>query len=452
MLMDLNDENIEVNNEAVDNITDTTSDDIRELESPVERRPKPQGERRRRPDGERRPRPDGERRQSRGNQRRPRSQDEMRPVPQGQRRRRPADDDRGRKRRDERTSANGKGKKKKWSKKKKALLIAIVVIGFLLIILGVIVMIIFRFINMIDFKSDSDYEIYDSIAPDERDAVYPDSPEDEKKALEDAIRKNLEKNAKELVSDDNVLNILLIGTDSRDPQNDRGRSDSMILVSINKNTKKMIMTSFLRDTWVEIPEIGPQRLNAAYAYGGPPLLVKTIQANFGIRIDKYATINFGAFQDAIDTIGGVDINVTDEEVQYINNSMKVSKKLEKGGKYTLNGEQALAYARIRYIGTDFGRTQRQRTVMDEIFRKAKALSLSELSDFLEKILPNVSTNFDKGEVFWLVLKASDYLSYPRKEQSIPNTGSYKNMVIDGMMVLGIDFEKYNKELKESIYG
>ena len=226
----------------------------------------------------------------------------------------------------------------------------------------------------------------------------------------------------------------------------------MILVSVNKKTKKVIMTSFLRDTWVQIPDIGPQRLNAAYAYGGPPLLVKTMQANFGIRIDKYVTINFDSFKDTIDTIGGVDIRVTDEEAPYINSGAKNSEKLKQGGKYTLNGEQALAYSRIRYIGTDFGRTQRQRIVMDEIFRKTKGMSLSELSDFLEKILPNVSTNFEKGEVFWLLLKVSDYLSYPRTEQSIPNTGSFKNMVIDGMMVLGIDFEKYNKELKESIYG
>ena len=180
--------------------------------------------------------------------------------------------------------------------------------------------------------------------------------------------------------------------------------------------------------------------------------MQLMEANFGIRIDKYATINFESFKDTIDTIGGVDIRVTDEEVPHINSGARNSEKLKQGGKYTLNGEQALAYARIRYIGTDFGRTQRQRIVMDEIFRKTKGMSLSELSDFLEKILPNVSTNFEKGELFWLLLKVTDYLSYPRTEQSIPNLGSFKNMVIDGMMVLGIDFEKYNAELKESIYG
>ncbi len=381
-----------------------------------------------------RTRPHGERRDQHNAQRRPRPRSES---DNQVRRPRPASDDK---------------KKKGWSKKKKGLLIAIIIIAFLLIALGVVIAIVFHYINLIDFKKDSDYEIYDSIAPEDGNVVYPNSPQDEIDDLEAKIRKNLEKNAKELKSDDNVLNILLIGTDSRNPSVDRGRSDSMILVSVNKKTKKVIMTSFLRDTWVQIPDIGPQRLNAAYAYGGPPLLVKTMQANFGIRIDKYVTINFNSFKDTIDTIGGVDIRVTDEEVPYINRGAKNSEKLKQGGKYTLNGEQALAYSRIRYIGTDFGRTQRQRNVMDEIFRKTKGMSLSELSDFLEKILPNVSTNFEKSEIFWLLLKVSDYLSYPRTEQSIPNTGSFKNMVIDGMMVLGIDFEKYNKELKESIYG
>jgi len=439
--MDINDENLEFNNEPVENISDNTeSEEIIEAEQTAGTRLRPQGERRSRPDGESRHSGDGQRRR--------RPQGERRPSSQGERKRRPNEDER----RKSGTSSKGKGKKKKWSKKKKGILIAVVIIGFLLILLGIVIAVIFHYINLIDFKKDSDYEVYDSIPDDGNRVLLPDSPEDEKKALEDALRKNIEKNAKEIKSDDNVLNILLIGTDSRDPANDRGRSDSMILVSVNKKTKKVVMTSFLRDTWVEIPDIGPQRLNAAYAYGGPPLLVKTMEANFGIRIDKYATINFESFKDTIDTIGGVDIRVTDEEVPHINSGARNSEKLKQGGKYTLNGEQALAYARIRYIGTDFGRTQRQRIVMDEIFRKTKGMSLSELSDFLEKILPNVSTNFEKGELFWLLLKVPDYLSYPRTEQSIPNLGSFKNMVIDGMMVLGIDFEKYNAELKESIYG
>ena len=237
----------------------------------------------------------------------------------------------------------------------------------------------------------------------------------------------------------------------------------MILLSINKNTKKVILTSFLRDTWVKIPGVGSQRLNAAYVFGGPKLLIRTMEANFHIRIDKYARVNFYSFMDTIDAVGGVDIEVTDEELEYLNDYVRHQNRLlgksnldegtlTKSGKYTLNGVQALAYSRIRYVGTDFARTQRQRNVLEEIFRKARNMGLIEMNDFLEKLLPNITTNLEKGQIFSLILNASSYLSYDRKEQSVPNLSSFKNLVIDGMMVLGIDFEKYNKELKESIYG
>lgn len=458
MLMDMNDDIFELNGEPVENDNTNQNTDIDETAPSEERakqHPAAEGARRRRPDGERRPRPSGD------GHRRPRPQGEQGSSDRPQRKRRPDDV----RRRENSTSSNGKKKKKKWSKKKKALLIAIVIIGFLLIVLGLIVALIYRYINMIDVVSDDDdnFEILSSIPPDENDLKNskPDSPEDEKRALEEAIRKNMLENAEDLVSDDNVFNILLIGCDARS-KTGRGRSDSMILLSINKNTKKVVMTSFLRDTWVNIPGVGNQRLNAAYFFGGPKLLIKTMESNFHIRIDKYVRVNFYSFIDTVDAIDGVDIDVTEEELEYLNDYVKHENKLlgndpndnlvKNTGKQTLNGIQALAYARIRYVGTDFARTQRQRTVMNEIFRKAKKLSLIELNDFLEKVLPNVTTNLEKGQIFSLILNASDYLSYERIDQSIPNLGSFKNMVIDGMMVLGIDFEKYNAELKESIYG
>ena len=458
MLMDMNDDIFELNGEPVENDNTNQNTDIDETAPSEERakqHPAAEGARRRRPDGERRPRPSGD------GHRRSRHQGEQGSSDRPQRKRRPDDV----RRRENSTSSKGKKKKKKWSKKKKALLIAIVIIGFLLIVLGLIVALIYRYINMIDVVSDDDdnFEILSSIPPDENDLKNskPDSPEDEKRALEEAIRKNMLENAEDLVSDDNVFNILLIGCDARS-KTGRGRSDSMILLSINKNTKKVVMTSFLRDTWVNIPGVGNQRLNAAYFFGGPKLLIKTMESNFHIRIDKYVRVNFYSFIDTVDAIDGVDIDVTEEELEYLNDYVKHENKLlgndpndnlvKNTGKQTLNGIQALAYARIRYVGTDFARTQRQRTVMNEIFRKAKKLSLIELNDFLEKVLPNVTTNLEKGQIFSLILNASDYLSYERIDQSIPNLGSFKNMVIDGMMVLGIDFEKYNAELKESIYG
>lgn len=408
---------------------------------------------RRRPEGENlrerpRRRPDGEE-----NRQRPRRRPEGENL--GERpRRRPDDGQRGENDRRRPGAAPGaKAKKKGWSKKKKGIVIAAIIIGVLVLVIGVLVAIIYRYINMMDFKNDSEYEIYDSIPSEIGDGTMSDSPEEKKKSLEDALRANLEKNAKEIKSDKDVINVLLIGTDSR-TESDRGRSDTMILMSLNKKNKKVIMTSFLRDTWVNIPDIGPQRLNAAYAFGGPPLLMKTIQANFGVEVDKYAMINFGAFREIIDTLGGVEINVKEAEIPSINAGAKESgtAAITKPGKYNLDGAQALAYARIRKIDSDFQRTQRQRTVMEQVFKKAKALSLSELNDFLEKILPSITTNLEKSEIFWMVLKASDYLGYERMQQSIPNTGSFENLVIDGMMVLGIDYEKYTKELQESIYG
>lgn len=431
--MDLFDYSSSDNNKDVTDADSVAENRAHRNESPNahNRRPSPEGA------GARRPRPDGERRKNAG--------------------KRPNASASGNKR---------KPKKKGWSKKKKAILIAAIIIGFLLIIIGAIIAVIFHYINMIDIVTDSDdsYEILSSIPMDENDknTSLPDSPEADKKALEDALKKNLLENSKDLVSDDNVLNILLIGCDGRS-KDERGRSDSMILCSINKNTKKLILTSFLRDTWVEIPGVGPQRLNAAYVFGGPQLLIKTMEANFHVRIDKYVRVNFYSFMDAIDQIGGVNIEVTDEELEYLNQyaqhqnrllgkSNPAADNLPKSGRYTLNGVQALAYARIRYVGTDFARTQRQRKIIEEMFKKAKDMSLSELDEFLERILPNITTNLEKGQIFSLILNASDYLSYERTQQSIPNLGSFKNMVIDGMMVLGIDFEKYNKELKESIYG
>ena len=453
--MGFNDENIEQTEEQMpsnDNNNEALSNDFTDKETVKPIRYAGMDDRSdNSPASERRQSPQGRRVYEHPNRRKPRQGVSDR---NGQRRKRPA------------ASASSVKKKKKWSKKKKALLIALVVIGFLLIILGAIVAIIFHYINMIDIVTDDEdsFEILSSIEPDERDLKNskPDSPEEDKKALEEALRKNMLENAEDLVSDDNVINILLIGCDARS-KNARGRSDSMILMSINKNTKKVILTSFLRDTWVKIPGVGSQRLNAAYVFGGPKLLVKTMESNFHIRIDKYVRVNFYSFIDMIDAVDGVDIEVSEEELEYLNDYVRNENKilgksnldegiLPKSGKYTLNGIQALAYARIRYVGTDFARTQRQRNVLEEIFRKARNMSLSEMNDFLEVVLPNLTTNLEKGQIFSLILNASSYLSYDRKEQSIPNLSSFKNMIIDGMMVLGIDFEKYNKELKESIYG
>ena len=200
-----------------------------------------------------------------------------------------------------------------------------------------------------------------------------------------------------------VTNILLLGTDSRIAGNRRTRTDSMIILSIDKKNNRLVMTSVLRDTYVKIPGVGNNRLNAAFVYGGPNLLFKTFDTNFDIHLDKYVQVDFFNFVKLVDAVGGVDLKLTNAEINLMNKSYipQINKllkknrnqdlvKINKSGKYHLNGVQTLAYSRIRYIGTDFGRTERQRVVIGEIIKKTKTLSVSELNDLADIVLPMIS--------------------------------------------------------------
>ncbi len=351
-----------------------------------------------------------------------------------------------------------KNGKKKWSVRRKVITIICVILVILLWLAGTGVAVIFNYISKINIVTNH-YIRSDSSIEDDDLTDDPDSPQSEIDALNEAIRQNMEENATELMFDDNVYNILIIGTDSRGE--DRGRSDSMILMSLNKNTEEIVMTSFLRDIYLSIPGVGYTRLNHAYAYGGAELLMETIEQNFKIQIDKYVTVDFNSFVDVVDAVGGVEITVTDEELDYLNgylteiNSLRgdtsTDSQLSSAGTYTLNGKQALAYSRIRYVGTDFGRTERQRTVMTKVLEKAKDLSLLEINDLLNVLLPELTTNLTQGEIFSLVLDSVSYLSYDTVSQAIPLDNTYSYLTISGMSVLGIDFEVCIEHLKATIY-
>lgn len=277
--------------------------------------------------------------------------------------------------------------------------------------------------------------------------------------LEEEIRRNAG-DIDAVISSKNVLNILLIGSDSRS-RSKRGLSDSMILLSINKDKKRIVATSLLRDIYLEISENKYNRLNAAYSTGGAGLLMDTIEKNFKVNIDKYVGIDFFAFIDVIDAIGGITLNITEEERPYINGYIdelntllgedKEKDYIYKAGEQHVNGKQALGYSRVRYVGTDFGRTQRQRKVLELVYEKIKKLKISELNRLLDVFLPRVTTNFKESEIFYQLLKLPDYIKYDFEQMCIPVEGSYKNMRIRGMAVLGIDFEKNISELHKKVY-
>lgn len=269
--------------------------------------------------------------------------------------------------------------------------------------------------------------------------------------------------ASEPVQAEGVTNILLIGNDSR-TQGDEGRSDAMILLSVSKRTKTIHMTSLLRDMYVEIPGHDGNRLNAAYSFGGPELLVQTIKQNLDIEVNRYVVVNFQAFANLVDAAGGVKLELSNEEVQWVNAYLNEYNMLRDmpidtdyldgalSGIIHLNGPQALAYSRNRYIGTDFGRTERQRKVLSEVIRKLPLAVVKNPSGLINGLFPNLTTNLTKSECLKLSLLAGKFLTYDLIQGSIPQEGTYQNASIRGMAVLEVDFEKNKEYLNRELYG
>ena len=260
-----------------------------------------------------------------------------------------------------------------------------------------------------------------------------------------------------------VKNILLIGNDSRNAD-EGGRSDAMILVSISSRTNSIHLTSLLRDIYVDIPGHDGNRLNAAYAYGGPELLMETLEENFDIEVNRYMLVNFQAFANLVDAVGGVDLELSNEEVQYVNGYLVEYNQLEGraegtdyldsslSGKIHLNGPQALAYCRNRYIGSDFARTERQRKVVAAAVKNAPFALVTNGSELIEGVMSNITTNLTKNELSGLMMQAPMMITYDIVSGSIPLEGTYSNANIRGMAVLEVDFEANKQYIQEEIYG
>jgi LCP family protein required for cell wall assembly len=258
--------------------------------------------------------------------------------------------------------------------------------------------------------------------------------------------------------------VLLIGTDGRS-LDERGRSDTMMLISINSATNKINVTSFMRDCYVEIPGYGWDKLNAAYSYGGAELLMDTIEHNFGVRIDDYISINFLSFASIVDSVGGIDVDISDAEATEINVILQAEVNeimgdgvtddlLSGGGKNVhLVGKQALAYARIRHIGNaDFERTERQRRVVDLVMNKLKSFSPVMLKNLATNVLPDVSTNMKDGKLYLLSLRAPMLLRYERVPLQIPVDGTYYGDSTPSGDALIVDLDANYNTLRDTVFS
>ncbi len=253
-----------------------------------------------------------------------------------------------------------------------------------------------------------------------------------------------------------VQNFLLIGTDARIP-GQSCRSDAMILVSLNRESKKIIACSLLRDMLVTIEGHGKNRLNSAYSFGGVNLLLKTLKDQFNVDISSYVSVDFSSFSQIIDLLGGVEISVSSSEAKVMNELCRqmnsgVSKIPLKDGTYHLNGIQALSYARNRSsIDGDFDRTQRQRNLLNALIKKLKSASVFDLLNLFTAILPNVTTNIPKDQLKSLVSELPEYLNYQPTFMSIPQKGTFSFITYRKMSVIDVDFEANIRYLSDQIY-
>lgn len=256
--------------------------------------------------------------------------------------------------------------------------------------------------------------------------------------------------SRNLEHDDEIINILLVGSDKRSTWSEAGRSDSTMIATLDTKNDQLKLTSLMRDMYVDIPGYGQNRFNAAYSFGGVELLYQTIAENFGVSLNGYVVVDFEAFLNVINAIGGVEVELTDWEYQYLIGAYPQKPMIQQlvPGKNIMTGSQALAYCRIRQDAqADFGRTQRQRNVLNSILQKVKGLSLTQLTELAQKILPQVSTDLTDDEIL-SYLKTIVFMGTTELNQfRLPVDGSYTPTYIDGMDVLVIDRESNEAELK-----
>ncbi len=246
-----------------------------------------------------------------------------------------------------------------------------------------------------------------------------------------------------------LLHILLVGQDSREDET-AARADCIMLCSFHKKTKQLTVTSFLRDLYLPIPGHGKNRINAAYALGGTELLQNTIETTFALEIDGTVEMDFDQFAGIIDLLGGVPLDLRADEAKLI--SKETGTVLEEG-QQTLNGQQALAYSRIRKLDPDgdLSRTHRQRKVIGALLDCYKAASTRQMLSTLSQLLPMLSTNMSQGQLLLCALEVLPHLSDLQIfSQSVPGEGSYWDETIDGMAVLVTDLEQARAQLHSSL--
>ena len=256
--------------------------------------------------------------------------------------------------------------------------------------------------------------------------------------------------AREDQKNKDVINVLLVGSDSRDPNAELGRSDTMILASFNKAEGKATALSFLRDSLVEIDGHGQSKLGHTFAYGGVGLTINTINQQFGLDVQDYVIINFENLVEIIDQLGGIQVMLTEEEAAYYRENGMPDIV---AGNVTLTGSQALAHARNRSLDNDFGRTERQRDVIYGIYNKVleQRNDPSTLLSLIQFCMTQVSTNMSVTELYEMATDVLSVDNLKTQQAAIPTEGTYEFGTYEEMSVLNIDLEANKEYIQELLY-
>ena len=254
---------------------------------------------------------------------------------------------------------------------------------------------------------------------------------------------NLSIDEKQVKEEKHIKNIALFGIDA--PKGKAGRSDAIMILTLDEEHKVMKLTSIMRDSYVDIPGHGDDKITHAYAFGGPELAMKTLNENFKVNVEDFMAVNFTSLPEIIDKLGGVKINIIPEEIHHIPG-------ITSPGEQVLNGEQALAYSRIRYAtGGDYKRTERQRVVLEAVFEKLKATPTKEYPSLIDDFLPYIETNMSSMDMIKLATDAAPLVKENLETARFPLDGYCNGKMINGVWYLVYDRQATLNQIQEYIY-
>ncbi|WP_447406705.1 LCP family protein [Clostridium perfringens] len=254
---------------------------------------------------------------------------------------------------------------------------------------------------------------------------------------------NLSIDKAQVEEEKHIKNIALFGIDA--PKGKAGRSDAIMILTLDEEHKVMKLTSIMRDSYVDIPGHGDDKINHAYAFGGPELAMKTLNENFKVNVEDFMAVNFTSLPEIIDKLGGVKINIIPEEIHHIPG-------ITSPGEQVLNGEQALAYSRIRYAtGGDYKRTERQRVVLEALFEKLKSTPTKEYPSLIDDFLPYIETNMSSIDMIKLATDAAPLVKGNLETARFPLDGYCDGKMINGVWYLVYDRQATLNQIQEYIY-